>query len=292
MKKVLFLTSLLLITSLGTLQAQNKDRVIHIKKYDFGKSSTYGLFLTSEEGEEEIGVTKQMNGGEDETFIMEFVSGEEYQFQCHFKNFNDEYLTVRDGKLVVSGKTKPARTFMVLWEGENDKKDKYYRMWFDEKVGIDITANEEVKADGSSAGFFLFKEVEDGLAMVMSGREDTRNYRLSVYTSKGSAQKGFFTETTSDIELIVYYKNKNNRSYTQKINCGKMGAVAGRSKTESFSVDGYVYQVELVNKGQGINQTWRVDWIKLYMEVGTAYQLNREWNVNDWINPDMSRFFN
>lgn len=284
MKRVLILTWLICFAGFFTLEAQNKDQVVHLKKYDFG-GSTSNLYLSADEDEEEVVVKKTSSPYRDETFTLEYVSGEKYQLYCHIKTFKNDYVIVEDGALVLAGKEKPSKTFVVLWEGNDDKDVGYYRMWFDSQVGIDISSDGELKADGSTAGFFQLATVKEGVesdANFHKGSSD-QDYRLRVFTSNG-----VFTETSSKIEIIAYYGYEGaggqRRTAKRTISQGNIGKYGNREAGVDFTVPGYVYKVVITNKGGGVNEKWMVDWARLDHKRSSTWEKGETTLMGYWIN--------
>jgi hypothetical protein len=92
MKKITLILCSLLLIGICQTQAQSQDKVVYLKKYDFDSSAGNDLYLSVEEGEEEVTAKKTGRPSDDEVFTLEYVKGEEYQYYCHIKNFNYAFL--------------------------------------------------------------------------------------------------------------------------------------------------------------------------------------------------------
>ena len=293
MKKAHLLICIFLLAGFCLLQAQDKDKVVYIKKYDFDTDVTNDWYLSAEEGEEEVTATKTSRPYKDEEFTLEYVKGEEWESYYYIKNSNNEYMVVEDEMLVLSGTDKPAETFIILKEGENEKKEGYYRMYFDSRIGIDISPDGDVKADGSSAGFLSLIDVPEG-AVSSSGfleRPSTYDFRITVFTSNG-----VFTETSSNIDIKVYYKYQatSRGTYTstnRKVDSKAIGRVGNRPESTYFSITAFgvdIDKVVITNKGGGINESWKVDWFQVDKKSqGQWYRMGRGL-MGYWVNKNQS----
>ena len=184
---------------------------------------------------------------------------------------------------------KPDKTFMILWEGDDDNKVSYYRMWFNSEVGIAINSDGELQADGSSTSFFMFEEVKEGAELSNSLLERPRNYsfRLRVFTSNG-----VFTETSSNIGIRVYYSfaysSTGSTTTTSKtVSSDKIGRVGNREATTYFDFSHYSFgldKVVVTNNGGGVNETWKVDWATLEIYRNHRWEQVETTLMGYWIN--------
>jgi hypothetical protein len=279
MKKVLILVYLLSIGSLYLLQAQDKQKVVHIKKYN----QNYYFSVESEEGEE-VEAKKSPALGIDEQFVLEIVNADKWMDECYIKTFEGNYVTIEDGTLMLTGTEKPDQRFHIYNEGE------FYRIYHDGKTGLDINLEGELLADGSSAGFFELVEVEGGI-------ESLANFHMGSpdveYSIKVATADGVFTETSSQIEIKVYYSytmagSQDKRYATRIIDKGDIGKYGNREASVSFTIAGYVYKVEITNKGGGINETWKVDSASLLMYRNGSWQKMETTLLGYWVNKGAS----